>query len=68
MTKKDFEVIASILAKVAQNEKLGYAHPLENAKGQIENILQQTNPRFNASTFWQAVQAEVEEDCARYAE
>jgi len=45
MTRKDFIVVAEILAKCTVNDKDG-----------VERILRGTNPNFNASKFWDYVE------------
>lgn len=66
MTRKDYTVVAEIIAKLVLNEKMG--GKIESAKHQIDNILQQTNPNYSSEKFWYAVEESVAEDMQRYAE
>lgn len=55
MTRKDFQVIAEILAQIAfSQECLGAT--VEQNKGAIDEYLRATNPNYNSGKFWQAVE------------
>lgn len=66
MTRKDFQVVAEVIAKLQLGEKMGWK--IADSRFRVDNILQQTNPNYNAEKFWQAVQDSVDEDMQRYAE
>lgn len=46
MTRKDFEIVAEIIAKTRQNAE----------DWEIDAILRQTNPNYNPARFWRAVE------------
>lgn len=61
MTKKDYQVIASIIALTHLAYTVG-ADPLNRGtKASIDHYLAKTNPRYNREKFWAAVEKEVEE-------
>lgn len=60
MTRKDFNKIAEIVARIWLAEEIG--HGVEEAKLAINDILQGTNPNYNAERFWRAVEKIHAED------
>lgn len=66
MTRKDFCVLASILAKIKLNESLGQG--VDSSRCSIDNLLSQANPNYNAQKFWDQVEFELSDYIARYSE
>lgn len=66
MTRKDFQVVAEIIAKLKLNEKMG--GKIDGVRYQIDNILQQQNPNYSSEKFWYAVEESLSEDIQRYSE
>lgn len=60
MTKKDFKVIAEIVARSWLAEEIGRG--VEVTKSSINAILRETNLRYNSDKFWQAVEKIHAED------
>ena len=51
MTRKDFKVVAQIVALASR----GYIGECEKRADKIDSILRGTNPNYNSSKFWEAV-------------
>ena len=60
MTKKDFKVIAEIVARIWLAEEIGKG--VEVTKSSINAILRETNLRYDSDKFWQAVEKIHAED------
>ena len=55
MTRKDFQVVAEILAQVSwAQECLGAS--VEDNRGAIDTYLEKTNTNYNGTKFWEAVE------------
>lgn len=66
MTRKDYYVIASVLAKIQVSNEIG--QDVRDTKTSIDNLLEQGNPRYDSKKFWAAVEESIDDYHARYAE
>lgn len=60
MTRKDFEVVAEIVARIWLAEEIGRG--VEVCQKSIHDILEKTNPNYNPERFWGAVEKIHAED------
>lgn len=58
MSRKDFIIIADILGQIIWSfEDLG-ANPRQS-KGAIDDLLRQTNPRYDSGRFWAEIERNI---------
>lgn len=65
MTRKDFQVIAEILAYTKLCQDFGV--DVAKAKEGVDYYLRKTNPNYNPNRFWQAVEKAYSENQALVA-
>ena len=55
MTRKDFEIVAQIVAMYQSENHYGYR------EGQIDSLLRRTNQNYDSARFWGAVKRYAEQ-------
>lgn len=60
MTRKDFEIVAQIVAAYCYIAENHLEYPSDFVDTRVNRLLKQSNPNYNAERFWNAVNKHVE--------